>query len=335
MNNYSSISNQKYRPNFKLSRNRRRVLGLSLTLVLVSILGLALSSLNPSIHKPLKLGLDFTGGTQIRLERKCDNKCGQINSSTISMSLTTLSKSKSLSFPNFDNVKVQLLDNSKSISVRLPFLSAQQGQMVIDNLSTLLGPLKEGSQEVNTIGPSLGGQLLKSSLLSLLVAFTGISVYISFRYDRKFAFIALVALAHDVIIVCGIFAWLGLLVSVEVNSLFAVALLTIAGYSVNDTVVVFDRIRKRSNENLSENIIDQVDNAVASTLTRTIYTSGSTLLPLVALIIFGGATLYWFAVALAIGVLVGSWSSIVLAPSLICLWDKSQPDTLTDPQDIT
>ena len=130
----------------------------------------------------------------------------------------------------------------------------------------------------------------------------------------------LLALAHDVVIVCGVFAWLGLAIGLEVNSLFAVALLTIAGYSVNDTVVVFDRIRERQREDGDLAITDQVDRAVSATLTRTIYTSGTTLLPLLALILFGGATLYWFAIALALGVIVGSWSSIALAPSLLTIW---------------
>ena len=105
-----------------------------------------------------------------------------------------------------------------------------------------------GGQSVDTIGPSLGGQLLRSSLISLLVAFAGIALYISIRYDGRYAVLALVALGHDVLIVCGVFAWLGLISGLEVDSLFAVSLLTIAGYSVNDTVVVFDRIRERQRE---------------------------------------------------------------------------------------
>ena len=156
------------------------------------------------------------------------------------------------------------------------------------------------------------------------MAFSGIAAYISFRYDRRYAFLALVALAHDVAIVCGVFAWLGVVLQLEVDSLFAVSLLTIAGYSVNDTVVVFDRIRERSKDAADLPLSVQVDQAVSATLTRTIYTSGTTLLPLLALVFFGGATLYWFAIALALGVVVGSWSSIALAPSLLTLWDCSR-----------
>jgi preprotein translocase subunit SecF len=216
---------------------------------------------------------------------------------------------------------VQLLDAGQSLLLRLPTLSAAQGQAVIQAVEPVAGPFKDGGQSVDTIGPSLGRQLLQSSLVSLLVAFAGIAVYISFRYDRRYAFLALVALAHDVVIVCGIFAWLGLFFQLEVDSLFAVALLTIAGYSVNDTVVVFDRIRERTQQASDLPLKIQVDQAVSATLTRTLYTSGTTLMPLLALVFFGGATLYWFAIALAIGVVVGSWSSIALAPSLLTLWE--------------
>jgi preprotein translocase subunit SecF len=223
--------------------------------------------------------------------------------------------------PQLNAPRVQLLDAGQSLLLRLPTLTAAQGQAVIQAVEPVAGPFKDGGQSVDTIGPSLGRQLLQSSLVSLLVAFAGIAVYISFRYDRRYALLALVALAHDVVIVCGIFAWLGLFFQLEVDSLFAVALLTIAGYSVNDTVVVFDRIRERTQQGSDLPLSLQVDQAVSATLTRTLYTSGTTLMPLLALVFFGGATLYWFAIALAIGVVVGSWSSIALAPSLLTLWE--------------
>ena len=233
----------------------------------------------------------------------------------------TLPKEGNAPLPQLNAPRVQLLDAGQSLVLRLPTLSAAQGQTVIQAVEPVAGPFKDGGQSVDTIGPSLGRQLLQSSLVSLLVAFAGIAVYISFRYDRRYALLALVALAHDVVIVCGIFAWLGLFFQLEVDSLFAVALLTIAGYSVNDTVVVFDRIRERTQQGSDLPLSLQVDQAVSATLTRTLYTSGTTLMPLLALVFFGGATLYWFAIALAIGVVVGSWSSIALAPSLLTLWE--------------
>ena len=308
---------------WSLSSMRRRVWLISAAVVVVSLIGLLLSWLDPAIRAPLRPGLDFTGGTQIQLERNCDPACADLKAIAVSDVILDLAlpKEGSTPLPQLNAPRVQLLDAGQSLLLRLPTLSAAQGQAVIHAVEGVAGPFKDGGQSVDTIGPSLGRQLLQSSLVSLLVAFAGIAVYISFRYDRRYAFLALVALAHDVVIVCGIFAWLGLFFQLEVDSLFAVALLTIAGYSVNDTVVVFDRIRERTQQGSDLPLSLQVDQAVSATLTRTLYTSGTTLMPLLALVFFGGATLYWFAIALAIGVVVGSWSSIALAPSLLTLWE--------------
>jgi preprotein translocase subunit SecF len=308
---------------WSLSSMRRRVWLISAAVVVVSLIGLLLSWLDPAIRAPLRPGLDFTGGTQIQLERNCDPACADLKAIAVSDVIRdlVLPQEGSTPLPQLNAPRVQLLDAGQSLLLRLPTLSAAQGQAVIQAVEPVAGPFKDGGQSVDTIGPSLGRQLLQSSLVSLLVAFAGIAVYISFRYDRRYALLALVALAHDVVIVCGIFAWLGLFFQLEVDSLFAVALLTIAGYSVNDTVVVFDRIRERTQQGSDLPLSLQVDQAVSATLTRTLYTSGTTLMPLLALVFFGGATLYWFAIALAIGVVVGSWSSIALAPSLLTLWE--------------
>ena len=308
---------------WSLSSMRQRVWLISAAVVVVSLIGLVSSWLDPTIRAPLRPGLDFTGGTQIQLERQCDPACADLKAIAVSNVIRELAlpKEGNAPLPQLNAPRVQLLDAGQSLLLRLPTLSAAQGQAVIQAVEPVAGPFKDGGQSVDTIGPSLGRQLLQSSLVSLLVAFAGIAVYISFRYDRRYALLALVALAHDVVIVCGIFAWLGLFFQLEVDSLFAVALLTIAGYSVNDTVVVFDRIRERTQQGSDLPLSLQVDQAVSATLTRTLYTSGTTLMPLLALVFFGGSTLYWFAIALALGVVVGSWSSIALAPSLLTLWE--------------
>ena len=305
-----------------LTSRRRQVWLVSIICVLLSLLGIVRSWTDPVIGFPLRPGLDFTGGTQIQLERNCADSCDQLRAIEVEDALqkVELPLQEGKPSPKLENTRVQLLDRGQSIVLRMPALTAGQGQAVIEGLETIAGPFEAGGQSVDTIGPSLGGQLLRSSLISLLVAFTGIALYITVRYDPRYACLALVALAHDIVIVCGIFAWLGLSTGLEVDSLFAVALLTIAGYSVNDTVVVFDRIRERQRMDGDLSLSVQIDRAVSATLTRTIYTSGTTLLPLLALILFGGSTLYWFAIALALGVIVGSWSSIALAPSLLSIW---------------
>jgi len=305
--------------NLRVNRCRRLLWAISGLALLLSLLGLGLSWRSAAIGLPLRPGLDFTGGTQIEIGRRCDGACAPLSVSALESSVRSLSlpAEPTASVPNLRSASAQILDAGQLVVLRLPTLSAAQGQALIDQLRPLLGETEPGGLSVDTIGPTLGAQLLRSSLISLLVSLVGIALYITFRYDRIYALLALLCLGHDVLITCGVFAWLGLLAGVEVNSLFAVALLTIAGYSVNDTVVIFDRIREKRTELRDQSLADQADAAVSATLSRSIYTSLTTLLPLIALILFGGSTLFWFAVALSIGILVGAWSSISVAPTLL------------------
>jgi preprotein translocase subunit SecF len=303
----------------RVNQRRRLLWAISGLAIALSVLGLALSWLSPTIGSPLRAGLDFTGGTQIQIERSCQGGCPPLMVSALQRRLAGLELPAVAGEqpPRLGSSSVQLLDDGRQVVLRLPTLAADQSQAVIEALQNDLGALEPGGLGIETIGPTLGTQLLRASLVSLLVSFLGISAYITLRYDRLYAVLALVCLAHDVLITCGVFAWLGLLAGVEVNSLFAVALLTVAGYSVNDTVVIFDRIREKRAQLQDIGLADQADAAVAATLTRSLYTSFTTLLPLLGLILFGGSTLFWFAVALSIGVLVGAWSSIAVAPTLL------------------
>ena len=313
--------------NVQLYKNRKVVWLVSFSLSIISIIGMLLCYRSSTINAPLNLGLDYTGGTQITLERQCNNICIELNTSDISNKIIALKNSdKNFNLntsPNLSRSQIQLLDNSKLISIRLPFLSAEQSESVVSEVKKSFGPFINENTSVEIIGPSLGKQLLKSSLISLLFAFLGIALYINFRYDRRYSFLALFALLHDVLIVCGVFSWLGYIYNVEVDSLFAVSLLTIAGYSVNNTVVVFDRIREKCLIDKQLSFKYQIDKAVGATLTRTLYTSFTTLLPLICILIWGGSSLYWFAFALVIGVIAGSWSSIALAPSLLSITSKN------------
>lgn len=305
----------------RVNQRRRQLLGLSAAAIALSLLGLALSWLSPAIGAPLKAGLDFTGGTQIQIERRCQGACDPLATPALQRRLAALELPVAAGepLPRLAGSAVQLLDGGRQVVLRLPTLTADQSQAVVNALEPDLGGIEPAGLGIDTIGPSLGAQLLRASLVSLAVSFVGIAAYITLRYDRLFAALALLCLGHDVLITCGVFAWLGLLAGVEVNSLFAVALLTLAGYSVNDTVVVFDRIREKRQQLQGVSLADQADAAVSATLTRSLFTSFTTLLPLLALILFGGSTLFWFAVALSIGVLVGAWSSVAVAPTLLPL----------------
>ena len=225
-----------------------------------------------------KPGLDFTGGTSIQVEHNCGERCSELSVQQVQEALPA-------------PAVVQLLDDGQAVSVRSSALSPAESGAFVDALEQVAGPLIATDTQINTIGPVLGKQLLTSSVLALSVSFAAVALYISARYARLYAALALLALAHDVLITSGLFAWLGLLAGVEVNSLFAVALLTLAGYSVNDTVVVFDRIREQQRLLPELSVEEQVDRAVDGTLTRSIYTSLSTEIPILALILFGGKSL--------------------------------------------
>ncbi len=298
--------------NLNLIKNRKKVFSFSLFLISLSLVGILYSTFNTSYKMPINLGMDFLGGSELRIERVCENKCSNISPDKVIQNLKKVSKNKNL----VNNIKLQFQNDYKLISIRTPYLKIEESNNLINNLETVIGPLNDDSKNSRLIGPKLGKKLLLNSATSLLVSLFAISLYITIRFDRKYAFFALLALFHDLFIVFGIFSWLGILLSIEVNSLFAVSLLTIAGYSVNDTVVIFDRIR----ENLKLKDIEYnetIQISVNESFRRTAFTSITTLIPLLTLILFGSYSLFWFSISLSLGIIIGSYSSILLAPSFL------------------
>ena len=292
---------------------KKKVWSLSIFLITFSLIGIIISTFYPSIKKPINLGMDYVGGNEIRLERICNIDCSSITSDKLISDLRIINKENNL----VNNIRFQIQNNNSLISIRTPFLSIDSSEKLINDINKIAGPINFDSKISRSIGPKLGRDLLINGGISLFVSLIAISFYISIRFDKKFSLLALSALFHDLLIVFGIFSWLGIIFSIEVNSLFAVALLTIAGYSVNDTVVIFDRIRenKKSNDNLSFNQVIEI--SVNESLRRTLFTSLTTIIPLLTLIIFGSYSLFWFSIALVLGILIGSYSSILLAPSLL------------------
>jgi preprotein translocase subunit SecF len=195
-----------------------------------------------------------------------------------------------------------------------------QRTKLLSGLTQKIGAFNSQKIQIDTVGPTLGRQLFTGGVTALIVSFAGIMVYLSFRFQLDYAVFAIIALFHDVLITVGIFAILGLAFGVEVDSLFIVALLTIVGFSVNDTVVIYDRIRETITMDANRSIDDIVDDAVNQTLARSINTTLTVLLPLTALFFFGGETLKLFALALIIGFTMGAYSSIFIASTLLAWW---------------
>ena len=297
----------------KLLKIKKGIWYFSLFLILFSLSGILLSSFYKPIRKPINLGMDFVGGNEIRIERICNESCSEITTDILLQKIRDISKDKTL----VNNIRLQLQNDNKLISIRTPFIKINKSEELIENINEIIGPLDFGSKNSRSVGPKLGKDLLVNGLSSLAISLVAISLYLSVRFDKKFSILALTALFHDLFIVFGCFSWLGIILSVEVNSLFAVALLTIAGYSVNDTVVIFDRIRENNKSKKYNNSNESVEVSVNESLRRTLFTSLTTLIPLLTLILFGSYSLFWFSIALAIGIVVGSYSSILLAPSFL------------------
>ena len=297
----------------KLLKIKKGIWYFSLFLILFSLSGILFSSFYKPIKKPVNLGMDFVGGNEIRIERICNESCSEITTDILLQKIRDISKDKTL----VNNIRLQLQNDNKLISIRTPFIKINKSEELIENINEIIGPLDFGSKNSRSVGPKLGKDLLVNGLSSLAISLVAISLYLSVRFDKKFSILALTALFHDLFIVFGCFSWLGIILSVEVNSLFAVALLTIAGYSVNDTVVIFDRIRENNKSKKYNNSNESVEVSVNESLRRTLFTSLTTLIPLLTLILFGSYSLFWFSIALAIGIIVGSYSSILLAPSFL------------------
>ena len=298
--------------NLDLVKNKKKIYFFSSFLILLSLLGILFSTFNTTYKRPINLGIDFEGGYELRIERLCEVKCTDISPDTILEELRSSSSNNNL----INNLQIKFLDKNELLIRTSFFLNTDESEKLVNDIEVVVGSLNYNTLVSREIGPKLGEKLLADSAITLLVSLLAISLYITFRFDRKYAAFALLALFHDLFIVFGIFSWFGILFSVEVNSLFAVSLLTIAGYSVNDTVVIFDRIRENL-KSKSEEYNDVILLSVNDSFRRTAFTSITTLIPLLTLILFGSYSLFWFSLSLSLGILVGSYSSILLAPSFL------------------
>jgi len=286
---------------------------LSSAIILSGIVAMIISW--SQIGAPLRPSLDFVGGTRLQLELDCamPNSCAK----PIDPALVR----EVLSAQGLENSTIQVLgDEKRALSIRTSALSVEQRTQLEKTLTEKIGKFDAQKTQIDTVGPTLGKQLFTSGISALLLSFVGIGLYLSFRFQLDYAIFAVVALFHDVLITVGIFAILGLVLGIEVDNLFIVALLTIVGFSVNDTVVIYDRIRETIQLSSDRSINDIVDAAVNQTLARSINTTLTVLLPLVAIFFLGGETLKYFALALIIGFTMGAYSSIFIASTLLAWW---------------
>ena len=308
---------------------RRRIAALiSISVIVIVLLSLFFRGLN--------LGIDFTGGTLVEV--------------SYSSSVNTEEVRTNLRRSGLDGVVVQYFGTSRDVLIRLPadpeVDAAESSSLVISSLREPYGETLAQSSEndsqrcvfqdgttgdctvqmrrVEFVGPQVGGELTEKGGLAMLYALIGILAYVAWRFEWRFALGAVIALVHDVVITVGFFSLLGLEFSLPVLA----AVLAVIGYSLNDTIVVFDRIRENFRKMRKGTIVEIMNSAINQTLRRTLLTSLTTLLVVVTLILLGGEIIKGFAVALFIGILVGTYSSIFVASPVVLSLRITRDDML-------
>jgi preprotein translocase subunit SecF len=263
-------------------------------------------------HKGLNYGLDFTGGTLIELtyEKPAD---------------VTLVRNE-LVKAGYHEAVVQNFGATTDLLVRMPGEDPQLGHQVAEALQKVGGDNPASVKRVEFVGPQVGEELRDQGGLGMLMALAGIMIYLAFRFQWKFGVGAIVSLIHDVVVTVGILAYFQVTFDLTVLA----AVLAIIGYSLNDTIVVFDRVRENFRVLRKATLIENINISTTQTLLRTMATSISTLLAIAALMIFGGDNLWGFSLALFIGVLAGTYSSIYIA-NVVLIWLNLSSEDLIPP----
>jgi preprotein translocase subunit SecF len=283
---------------------RKLAMSMSVVVLVVAVASLAAQGLN--------LGVDFTGGVTVQVAYPAAADLGQVR--------------QALSAGGFGDAVSQTFGTPQEVQIRLKLT---QGETDKDAGAKVLAALQKAEpqvklQQVNFVGPEVGKDLATKGAIAFLVTLTGILLYIILRFEWRLAVGAVAATLHDVVFTVGFFS----LLHIEFDLNVLAAVLAVMGYSVNDTVVVFDRIRENFRKMRKGTPIEIMDTSINETLSRTIMTSGVTLLVVVALLILGGPILHGFSLALFVGIIVGTYSSIYIASATALMLGVSKSDLM-------
>ena len=271
--------------------------------LMLSLLCIA-ASLGLIFVKGLNLGIDFTGGNVVQVEFTQPTAIEDIR-----QVLTSVGQGGSV---------IQSYSD-RGVIIRISANEEEARRQTVESLRSKF----PGVQVIRLekVGPVVGEELRQEAFIALILALAGILAYITVRFQFRFAVVSVAALLHDAVITLGIFSLTGM----EISSSFIAAILTIVGYSLNDTIVVLDRVRENWKNLRGTGIVDLLNSSINQTLSRTINTSVTTLLPVVALYLWGGEVLRSFSFALLVGILVGTYSSIFIASGLLAEWWNKVP----------
>ncbi|MEE8595841.1 MAG: protein translocase subunit SecF [Gemmatimonadota bacterium] len=266
------------------------------------LIGIGLASI--VLHGGLKYGVDFTGGTLVQVEFN-----GQVDVANLRSVVAEA---------GFAGAAIQGFGGDREYLVRLQTFEEVAGQgeveRMLDALSAAFGEDGYTVLRVEAVGPKVGSELQRKAVLAILMSFVLTLIYLAFRFEWRFGVAAVVATIHDILITFGFIS----LVGIEITLGTVAAILTIVGYSLNDTIVVFDRIRENLRKKRKEPYETTLNRSINETLPRTVLTSGTTLVTLMALFLFGGSVIRPFAMVLILGVVIGTYSSIFVAsPALL------------------
>lgn len=261
----------------------------------------------------LKLGIDFRGGTLSELQFDQSYDIGKVRNTLASNQI--------------GNYQLQSAQNN-SLIIKTESMEKDTHDKMLASIKQNVGSFKE--TRLDSIGPVVGQELKKNALYQLIIVSLGIVFYIGYAFRKvakpvtawRFGWAAIIALLHDLIFVLGVFSILGHYRGVEVDSLFVTAILTVLGFSVHDTIVVFDRIRENLKVYAGQSIEFVVNHSIAQTIVRSLNTSLTVLFVLLSLLLFGGETIRYFVFALFIGVIVGTYSSIFIASPVLVMWQN-------------
>jgi preprotein translocase subunit SecF len=279
--------------------------------LIFSVAGIISMSLHwASIGSPIPLGVDFRGGTQVQLQFTQTPDTNKIRQATEAAGISGASI-QNYDVPSQNEVLISLPEQHDETSLD------RGRQQIVDALQAHYGnPFTV--RNVQVVGPTVGKQLEKQALLATLYSMLGMLVYLWFRFQLIYGVAAVVACFHDTLITVGAFA----LTNREISLTVIAAILTLVGYSMNDTIVVFDRIRENLRLSRRESLPDVVNRSINQTLSRTVLTSGLTFLTVLSLYVFGGEVLRNFSFALVVGILIGTYSSIAVAAPMLVAWQQ-------------
>ena len=264
----------------------------------------------------LNLGIDFTGGTLIEVGYKDAVELGQVRNS--------------LAAGGFADATVQRFGTPRDVLIRMAPQDSADNNQLGSQVFAALNADAQGAVElrrVEFVGPQVGDELTEDGALAVLVALLAILVYVAMRFEWRFAVGSVIALAHDVLFTLGVFAAL----QVEFDLPVLAAVLAVIGYSLNDTIVVYDRIRENFRKLRKGAPVDIVNTSLNQTLSRTLMTSGTTVMVLLALFFLGGEIIHGFALALLVGIFIGTYSSIYIASTAALMLGVSKADLMPTP----